>query len=158
MTSRDLYLRIYFIERINHLRLLRKRWDNLRILQREREREIIGLLMYEYINNLINSNTRLMYKVICPHLFERTPIRQRRGKFIDGGLHEFGDRSSRKIPISQLTFEFNGVWRTDAGEVVLQADKGQKKHPEEGVKRGRSEGGQGKRPGGGLSERDKLLR
>lgn len=46
-----------------------------------------------------------------------------------------------------------------------QADKGQKKHPEEGVKRGRSErydddggGGQGKRPGGGLSERDKLLR
>lgn len=78
-------------------------------------------------------------------------------------MHEFGDRSSRKIPISQLTFEFNEVWRTDAGEVVLQADKGQKKHPEEGVKRGRSGrydvgGGQGKRPGGGLSERDKLLR
>jgi hypothetical protein len=53
------------------------------------------------------------------------------------------------------------------GEVVLQADKGWKKHPKEGVKRGRSgqhRGEQGKRLGGdgggsgGLSERDKLLR
>lgn len=81
---------------------------------------------------------------------------------------EFGDRSRReeRIPISQLTFEFNGVWQKERKkEREIEWSCGPirdgRSIPKEGVKRGRSGrygGGQGMRTGGGLSERDKLLR
>lgn len=90
----------------------------------------------------------------CRYQIIRTPVlvageffwqrsEDRRAKFTGGGsAREFGDRwpRARRISISQLTFEFNGVWRgPQTRETVPRTDKGRKKHLEEGMRRGRSE-------------------
>lgn len=46
-------------------------------------------------------------------------------------------RARARIPISQLTFEFNGVWRTDKkeGSVAPITEGGRRNRPTKGVKR-----------------------